>query len=121
MVNFLSNERGATNALVGSTWVTLSTLRRNLTAGSACAGVHHKLLHGSGVAFCHNIVVKLANVHSKKKVPDQVHDDDTTIPDINQPVLLEIQAIGVHGVTVKVMFDNGSFAALVGLDWLGRK
>ena len=47
--------------------------------------------------------------------------DDTTIPDINQPVLLEIQAIGVHGVTVKVMFDNGSFAALVGLDWLGRK
>ena len=36
-----------------------------------------------------------------------------TFPDINQPVLLEVQSIAVHGHTVKVMFDNGSSAALI--------
>ena len=34
-------------------------------------------------------------------------------PDMNQPVLLEIQGIKVHGNNAKVMFDNGSTAVLV--------
>jgi len=83
-----------------------------VTSGTACSGVHHKLLHGSGVAFCHNIRVKVANTQSRKVDCSPVHDD-MSLPDIDQPVLLEIQAIEVHGTVVKVMFDNGSSAALI--------
>ena len=32
---------------------------------------------------------------------------------MNQPVLLEVQAVTVHGVLAKLMFDNGSTAALI--------
>ena len=40
--------------------------------------------------------------------------DDTLVPpDMSQPVLLEVQAISINKVVAKVMFDNGSTAALV--------
>ena len=81
-----------------------------VTAGSACGGVHHKSLHGSGVAFCHKMQVKVASIDANYK--DNT-DDCSTSPDINQPVLLEVQAFEVHGTITKVMFDNGSSAALV--------
>ena len=77
--------------------------------GNACGGVHNKLLHGSGVAFCHKVEVKVANVSSQDYSGDQV----LTPPDISCPVLLEIQSISVHNNTAKVMFDNGSTAALM--------
>ena len=35
-----------------------------VTAGVTCGGVHHKLLHGSGVAFCHKILVQVASTGS---------------------------------------------------------
>ena len=82
-----------------------------VTGGTACAGVHHRLLHGTGVAFCHKIHVQLASVRSAEI--DPVHDDVSILPDMNQPVLLEVQEIQVHGVMVKVMWDNGSSAALI--------
>ena len=34
------------------------------SSGSACGGIHHKLLHGSGVAFCHKVDVKIASTKS---------------------------------------------------------
>ena len=34
-------------------------------------------------------------------------------PDVSQPVLLEVQSVGVHGFAAKIMWDNGSSAALV--------
>ena len=83
-----------------------------VTAGSACAGVHHKLLHGSGVAFCHHVKVEVAKVHSRKAASNLVQDN-MELPGIDQPVLLEVQLIRVHEEMVKVMFDNGSSTALI--------
>ena len=83
-----------------------------VSAGVACGGAHHKLLHGSGVAFCHKIMVQVSNTGSFG-LQQQVGEDAIGLPDINQPVLLEVQKIMVHGVSAKVMFDNGSTAALV--------
>ena len=84
-----------------------------VSAGSACAGVHHKLLHGSGVAFCHKIAVQIANTASVDSRSDTIDDDVMGMPDMSQPVLLEVQEIKVNGVLSKVMWDNGSTAALV--------
>ena len=81
--------------------------------GSVCGGVHNKLLHGSGIAFCHKVEVKVANVYSRGTGYTTVDEDTRNPPDMSCPVLLEIQAIQVHGVRAKVMFDNGSTAALV--------
>ena len=84
-----------------------------VTAGTACAGVHHKLLHGSGVAFCHKVHVQVASTVYQTDSTCSEADDPSLLPDINQPVLLEIQSISVHGVHTKVMFDKGSTAALM--------
>ena len=56
-------------------------------------------------------------------IVDQVHMEETEVedvenrieelPDMMQPVLLEIQSVKVHGLAAKIMFDNGSTAALV--------
>ena len=81
--------------------------------GSVCGGVHNKLLHGSGISFCHKVEVKVANVYSRGTGYTTVDEDTRNPPDMSCPVLLEIQAIQVHGVRAKVMFDNGSTAALV--------
>ena len=40
-------------------------------------------------------------------------DDTSNPPDINQPVLLEMQGIKVHGLVAKTMFDKGFTAALI--------
>ena len=77
--------------------------------GSACSGIHHKLLHGSGVAFCHKVTVVPKKAHSSRKKSSCTDKP----PDMNQPVLLEIQSLEVHGNNAKVMFDNGSTAVLV--------
>ena len=98
----------------GDTCYTRSKSNCNvMSGGSACGGVHHKMLHGSGVAFCHKILVQVANSKAKRANGCYDGEDDTRLPDINQPVLLEIQSVEVHGVRSKVMFDNGSSAALV--------
>ena len=47
-----------------------------IEGGKACAGVHHKTLHGSGVAFCH----KAQLVMAKGTAVDPVHDDVEGIP-----------------------------------------
>ena len=83
------------------------------TGGTTCAGAHHKLLHGSGVAFCHKVRV-VANSSEVAESGTHVAQDDTdSPPDMTQPVLLEVQSIKVHGHRAKVMFDNGSTAVLI--------
>ena len=57
--------------------------------------------------------MKIANVEAKGTTNDSLHDDLSQLPDISQPVLLEIQQIKVHGVSCKTMWDNGSTAALM--------
>ena len=96
----------------GATCYTRSKSNCNvLSAGTACGGVHHKLLHGSGVAYCHKVHVEIAKAQS---VGHMSKTDDTLVPpDMSQPVLLEVQAISINKVVAKVMFDNGSTAALV--------
>ena len=85
----------------------------NVVSGnSACGGVHHRLLHGSGVAFCHKVTIKAASSRIGA-VSSMDHDDVSTLPDISQPVLLEIQNITVHDQNANVMFDKGSTAALI--------
>jgi hypothetical protein len=80
-----------------------------IEGGKACAGVHHKTLHGSGVAFCH----KAQLVMAKGTAVDPVHDDVEGIPNMNQQVLLEVQAILVHNIVAKLMWDGGNSGALV--------
>ena len=82
------------------------------TGGVSCNGAHHKLLHGSGVAFCHKVEVV---VNQTELVDSEViHNDDTdNPPDATRPVLLEIQSVKVHDQVAKIMFDNGSTAVLV--------
>ena len=82
-----------------------------VTGGSACSGIHHKLLHGSGMAFCHKISIKVNKVGTNHSCGSD--DKLEFLPDLNQPVLLEIQAVAVHGAIAATMFDNGSTAALV--------
>ena len=91
-----------------------------MTAGSACSGIHHKALHGSGVAFCHKVVIK-ANPSAASVNSASVLDDDLDQPpSMNQPVLLEIQAVSVNGLPAKVMFDNGSTAVLITLSFAAK-
>ena len=80
-----------------------------LAGGQACAGAHHKSLHGSGVAFCHKTKV----VAAEETVHADNHDEVRDLPALNQPVLLEVQAVTVHNVTSKLMWDGGSSGALV--------
>ena len=82
------------------------------TGGVACAGAHNKLLHGSGIAFCHKVQVTVnANAMSDLSHSGQANTERP--PDVMQPVLLEIQQLKVHGLSAKLMWDNGSSAALV--------
>ena len=50
---------------------------------------------------------------SSVSLPMSKTDDTLVPPDMSQPVLLEVQAISINKVVAKVMFDNGSTAALV--------
>ena len=84
-----------------------------VSGGTTCSGAHHKTLHGSGVAFCHKVAIKGTRTHSKIVKTGVTSDELDKPPDMSQPVLLEIQAIRVHGSVAKVMWDNGSSAALV--------
>ena len=79
-----------------------------MTGGQKCNGKHNYILHGSGVAFCHAQVVMAEGTGE-----DPAHDDVQNLPDMNQPVLLEIQAIKIHNVMAKLMWDGGSSGALV--------
>ena len=36
-------------------------------------------------------------------------------PEVSQPILLEVQSVGVHVIAAKIMWDNGSSAALVSM------
>ena len=71
------------------------------------------MLHGSGVAFCHKITVRVSSVNPVKPGSHSQTPDTSGPPDINQPVLLEVQNTQIHGQTAKTMFDNGSTAALI--------
>jgi len=81
-----------------------------MSGGSACGGVHHKMLHGSGVAFCHKSFMKVANARCSSS---SVSEDDLSLPDLNQPVLLEVHDIEIQGVLAKTVWDNGSTGAMV--------
>ena len=83
------------------------------TGGTTCAGAHHKLLHGSGVAFCHKVRVVAGHCKEAEPVTSVGHDNTDSPPDMTQPVLLEVQSVEVHGHKAKVMFDNGSTAVLI--------
>ena len=80
-----------------------------VSGGSACGGVHHKLLHGSGVAFCHKTAIKVS--HTNYSNTEDKHA--AGIPDLNRPVLLEMQVIQLNGIDTNTMWDNGSTGALV--------
>ena len=83
------------------------------TGGTTCAGAHHKLLHGSGVAFCHKVRV-VANSSEVAESGTHIARYDTDYPpDMTQPVLLEVQSVKVHGHRATVMFDNGGTAVLI--------
>ena len=62
------------------------------------------------MAFCHKVSVEIAKVAVGLRAEE--HDIGSP-PDMNQPVLLEVQEIQVHGNDAKVMFDNRSTAVLV--------
>ena len=75
-----------------------------ITNCSACSGIHNKLLHGLGMAFCHKLLVKVANVETKELMEaGSMSDDLSKVPDLNQPLLLEVQSMSVHGFSCKVM------------------
>ena len=84
-----------------------------MTGGTACSGAHHKMLHGSGVAFCHKVSVTAVNAHTIADNAGVSSDDLETPPDLNQPVLLEVQHVPVSGTMSKIMFDNGCSVAIV--------
>ena len=71
------------------------------------------MLHGTGIAFCHKVDVKIAKSQPTCVQPGVSCDSSLAPPDMCQPVLLEVQAIDVNGFTAKTLFDNGSTAALV--------
>ena len=85
----------------GATCYTRSKSNCNvLSSGAACGGVHHRLLHGSGVAYCHKVHVEIDKAQS---VGPLSRTDDTLVPpDMSQPVLLEVQAISIDKVVAKV-------------------
>ena len=87
----------------------------NLTVngGIACSGAHHKALHGSGVAFCHKVSVVAVNSHALSYEDGSADTLADTPPNLNQPVLLEVQSVSVNGTPSKVMFDNWCSAAIV--------
>ena len=83
------------------------------TSGTACAGIHHKLLHGSGVAFCHKVQIKVAATTLLTTEDGAMEDDLSKPPDLSQPVLLEMQNIKVYGLGCNVMWDKGSTAVIM--------
>ena len=82
------------------------------SAGKECGKAHHTTLHNTGVTYCNKTLVKAVG-KARKKGRKQNKVASTELPDINAPVLLEVQNIDVHGVDAKVMWDGGSTGALV--------
>ena len=92
-----------------------------VTGGKACAGLHHKLLHGSGVAFCHKTEVTVAGTAAADiTAHGDVVENTDGLPRLTQHVLLEVQAVMVHDVLSKLMWDGGSSGALVTHDFAER-
>ena len=65
------------------------------------------------MAFCHKIVATLDKASVNALQCSSAEKDVSNLPDLNQPVLLEVQSVSVLGVMAKIMFDNGSTAALI--------
>ena len=55
----------------------------DVTGGVTCSGAHHKLLHGSGVAFCHKVEV-IANQTTIAGSQESEHDEIQSPPDAMQ-------------------------------------
>ena len=82
-----------------------------ITQGRACAASHHYLLHNTGVAYVKKIATSVVSSHL---VHNPSEESVMGLPSLNQPVLLEIQLVHVNnGVWAKIMWDNGSTAALI--------
>ena len=82
-----------------------------VTQGRACSASHHYLLHNTGVAYVKKFSMSVA---SSQLVQHSSEESCLDQPNLNQPVLLEIQLIHLKdGVWAKVMWDNGSTAALI--------
>ena len=109
MENYWKNCKDVTSVLAGSIREIAATQRVNLsnctvtTVGNVCAGIHHKFLHGSGVAFCQKVQIKVAATNMLKTDDGVMEDDLSKPPDLSQPVLLEMQTIKVHGLRCNVM------------------
>ena len=65
------------------------------------------------MAFCHELQVTVDRSQNNNGDAELRHDKLDKLPDLLQPVLLEIQSVGVNRVAVKTMFDNGITACLV--------
>ena len=79
---------------------------RNIN-GSLCGGDHHRLLHGSGVAYCHHTEVKLSSAaHSS------INNGKAEDHSLDNAVLLEIQYVPINGTNVIVFYENGQTASL---------
>ena len=95
--------------------------KSNCTAivqGKACAASHHQMLHNTGVAYCKKVKISYAAKSGNLPVENRmsaVEEEDA--PNLNQPVLLEVQVIPVEGVLGKLLWDNGSSGALITHDF----
>ena len=86
-----------------------------VTQGRACSASHHYLLHNTGVAYVKRFSMSVA---SSQLVQHSVEETNIDPPNLNQPVLLEVQLVHVErDVWAKLMWDNGSTAALITHDF----
>ena len=83
-----------------------------MSGGKSCGGVHHRLLHGSGVAFCHRAEIQAVDGGAITASGDAGEDVDG-LPALKQHVLLEVQIVIVNKRSAKTMFDGGSSGALI--------
>ena len=83
-----------------------------MAGGQTCDGVHPRLWHGSGVAFCHRDEIIVAGVAAADIIAlgDMDEDIDNLAALTQYDVLLEVM---VHGEGAKTMFDGGSSGALM--------
>ena len=53
-----------------------------MSAGVACSGAHHKLLHGSGVAFCHKLQVHVNKIQGADQGSNSELDNLDKLPEL---------------------------------------
>ena len=77
-----------------------------IVQGRVCSVTHHHILHNTGVAYCNKVQLSAVSstVLSRQGNMTPIDAGEIEPPNINQPVLLEVQAIPVdNNVMAKVM------------------